>query len=237
MIRRGAVNLLSMAVLSAAVTLSGCSSGESSAPTTGGIASSTSSPTSLPGVDTTDVSTSSSSSTSSTSTSSTIPAVEGLDMSPLGLGDALFGAEAENVIAYVRAILGPPSADSGWVDPYAIGAACPGTEVRFVEWRDLSLVFSDESFAGSGIRHFASFRYGPTMAQNIDPYGLRTTDGFGIGTTVSELLAEYPKGELYAGDEVIDPYFEIDAALVAFLTDSKPGGRAVSYLGGYGCGE
>ena len=158
-------------------------------------------------------------------------------MSPLGLGDALFGAEAEGVIAYVRAILGSPSADSGWVDPYAIGAACPGTEVRFVEWRDLSLVFSDESFAGSGIRHFASFRYGPTMAQNIDPYGLRTTDGFGIGTSVSELLAEYPKGELYAGDEVIDPYFEIDASLVAFLTDSKPGGRAVSYLGGYGCGE
>jgi hypothetical protein len=234
MIRRVAVSLSLLGLVTSAVA---CSSDESSAPVTTGMAGATSTPSSLPGVVTTVVDSTTSTSTSSTSTTSTIPAVEGLDMSPFGLGDALFGAEAEGVISYVRAILGAPSADSGWVDPYAIGAACPGTEVRFVEWRDLSLVFSDESFAGSGIRHFASFRYGPTMAQNIDPYGLRTTDGFGIGSTVSELLAEYPKGELYAGDEVIDPFFEIDPALVAFLTDSKPGGRAVSYLGGYGCGE
>jgi len=234
MFRRSVVSLTLLGLVSVGA---GCSGDESSAPSSSGVSGTTSSTSSVPGTATTVVGSTTSTSTSSTSTSTTIPAVEGLDMSPVGLGDALFGAEAEGVIAYVRAILGAPSADSGWVDPYAIGAACPGTEVRFVEWRDLSLVFSDESFAGSGIRHFASFRYGPTMAQNIDPYGLRTTDGFGIGSTVSELLAEYPKGELYAGDEVIDPFFEIDPALVAFLTDSKPGGRAVSYLGGYGCGE
>lgn len=158
-------------------------------------------------------------------------------MSPRGLGDALFGAEAESVISYVDAILGEPTADSGWVDPYVIGAACPGTEVRFVEWHDLSLVFSDESFAGSGIRHFASYRYGPTMSTSIEPYGLRTDDGFGMGTTVAEMRARYPQGELYAGDEVVEPHFVVDDALVVFLTDAKPTGHAISFLGGYGCGE
>lgn len=158
-------------------------------------------------------------------------------MSPDGLGDAMFGAEAESVITYVRAILGAPTSDSGWVDPFAILAACPGTEVRFVEWDDLALTFSDESFYGSGIRHFASFRYGPTMRSYISPYGLTTLKGLGIGATVTQLRSAYPNAVVYPGNEVAEPSIEIADSLVAFLTDTSANGHAVSYMGGYGCGE
>lgn len=174
---------------------------------------------------------------SSTSSSSTIPAVVGLDMSADGLGDALFGADADGVVDYVRAILGAPTADSGWVDPVMVGAACPGTEVRFVEWNDLALFFSDESFFGSGIRHFASYRYGPTMRTNIEPYGLHTTDGFSIGATVAQLRVAYPDATVYPGDQVAEPSIELAPSLVAFLTEASLNGHAISYLGGFGCGE
>ena len=46
-----------------------------------------------------------------------------------GLGDAVFGADPDGVIAYVTSIIGPSTVDTGWVDPLSVGA-CPGTEFR-----------------------------------------------------------------------------------------------------------
>ena len=101
------------------------------------------------------------------STTTTIPAVEGLGLSGDGLGDALFGADAQGVIDYVTSVLGAPSNDSGWIDPMSIGAACPGSEVRFVDWNDLYVFFSDETGYASDARHFAGFVYGPAFGTTI----------------------------------------------------------------------
>ena len=109
-----------------------------------------------------------------------------------GLGDAAFGAEPEGVVAYVSAIIGNPTVDTGWVDPLSVGA-CPGTEFRQVFWGDLVLQFSDVSNVTNGRRHFFSYVYGPAFVQgNITPAGLKTEAGIGVGSTVQELQGTYP---------------------------------------------
>ena len=133
------------------------------------------------------------------------------------MGDALFGAEAEGVIAYVESIIGASSSDTGWTDPMAIGAACPGTEVRFVSWADLALFFSNDSLAASGLRHFASYTYGPAFGPVIEPYGLTTDEGIGVGAEVSQLEATFPGGVLSVGDEIFGPSFLIEEGLFVFL--------------------
>lgn len=180
---------------------------------------------------------SSTSSTSSTSSPSTIPAVEGLELSATGLGNDRFGDDADVVVADVTAIVGTPDSDSGWVDPILIGAACPGSEVRFVTWGDLQLFFSDESTAASGVRHFAAFHYGPTLGQVARPYGLTTAEGIGLGSTVQSLRATYAQGVMAPGDEVLGPRFVITDGLTAFVTETVAAGVVQSFSGGFGCGE
>lgn len=222
-----------------ALALGACSDEQSSADTTA--ASSSTSPS------TTEESTTSSSSTSTPSTSTTsttvaptttLEVVEGLGLSAAGLGDALFGADADQTIEYVTAILGAPTTDSGWQDPLVIGAACPGTKVRFVDWHDLSLFFTDESPAASGTPHFASYTYGPSVnGAVIDPFGLTTDKGVGIGATVEFLRASYPKVKVDAGDEISGPNFYIQDGLTGFLTGAANADTIISFVGGFGCGE
>jgi hypothetical protein len=164
--------------------------------------------------------------------------VKGLELSSKGLGDVLFGADADSVVDYVSAILGSPSNDSGWADPLTIGAPCPGTQIRFVDWNDLSLFFSDNSPAATGLRHFAAFTYGPAFAANIEPYGLATDLGLTVGDSVSTLLERYPSAIVSAGDEISGPSFFIEDGLAGFLSDADPAaGVIISFVGGYGCGE
>jgi hypothetical protein len=182
-------------------------------------------------------STTSSSTSTSSSTTSTIPVVEGLEMSADGLGDALFGAEADGVIEYVNGILGGPTNDTGWQDPIALGAPCPGTEVRFVEWHDLSLMFGNESPAASGFRHFASYTYGPPLSGQLEPFGLTTAQGVGVGNTVRELKAAYPSVVVNPADEISSPSFFIEEGLAGYLTGATNNDAIISFVGGYGCGE
>jgi hypothetical protein len=163
--------------------------------------------------------------------------VKGLGLSSKGLGDALFGADADGVVDYVRSILGAPSNDSGWADPLSIGAPCPGTQIRFVDWNDLSLFFTDNSPAATGLRHFAAYTYGPAFAANIDPYGLSTALGVSVGDSVEALLAAYPGALVSPGDEISGPSFYIEDGLSGFLTDAGGAGVIMSFVGGYGCGE
>jgi len=194
--------------------------------------------TSVASTSTTSTSTTSTTSTSSTSTTSTtIPAVEGLDPSAEGLGDLLFGANADDVVAYVDGILGGATNDTGWLDPVAQGFACPGTTVRFVTWHDLVLFFTDESPYSSGLRHFASFSYGPAMAVSPDPFGLATAEGIGIGSTVQDLRAAYPDAQVFEGDEIAGPSFFLDSGLSGFLTGATAADTVTALVGGSGCGE
>ncbi len=156
-----------------------------------------------------------------------------------GLGDAAFGADPDGVVAYVSAIIGAPTVDSGWIDPLSIGA-CPGTEFRQVIWGDLVLQFSDESSITSGRRHFFSYVYGPPLAgpgAPIAPAGLKTDAGVGVGATVAELTGTYPTVVINPGDDFGGPNFVINEGFVGFLTGVTPTDTVTSILGGPGCGE
>ena len=215
--------------------------------------SSSDSPSSSLGESTTDVSTvidaSSTTSVVETSTTAvgatsttfaeatTVPVGASITLRPDGVGDALFGAEPEGVIAYLRGLLGPPSTDSGWVS--AVQRTCPGTEVRNVTWGDLALLFGDQSNVSTLRRHFFAWSYGPPAGEVIAPFGLVTAAPalIGIGSTVSQLRAAYPSAVIFAGDELVGPWAKISEGLVAYLTNTGPAGVVTSFVGGTGCGE
>jgi hypothetical protein len=162
-----------------------------------------------------------------------------LVLRPNGLGQAAFGADPEGVVAYISAIIGPPTVDSGWIDPLSVGA-CPGTEFRHVMWGDLDLQFSDQSSVTSGRRHFFSYAYGPPLAgpgTPIAPAGLKTDAGVGVGATVAELTGTYPAVVLNPGDDFGGPNFLVGDGLAGFLTGVTPTDTVISILGGQGCGE
>ena len=228
-----------MALAGLAVGASACSSDSKSpetlAPTS--VLDSTTSTSVADATTSSSSSTSTSSTTSSSSTSSTIAVVKGLDMSAEGLGNALFGAEADGVLDYVKGILGKPTDDTGWQDPAALGAPCPGTRIRFVSWNDLSIQFSDDSPAASGFDHFASYSYGPPRTGTVDPFGVTTAKGIGIGSTVAELRAAYPEATVSVADDISGPSFFIQEGFSGFLTGTTDADAIISFVGGYGCGE
>jgi hypothetical protein len=160
--------------------------------------------------------------------------VKGLPLSAFGLGDALFDADADGVVEYVSSILGIPTTDSGWLDASANGIGCPGTEIRFVDWNDLSLFFTDDF---SAIRHFAAYTYGPAFGATIAPYGLATDAQIGVGSTVAELRAAYPTVTVAPEDEFSGPSFLIEPGLSGVLTGTADTDVILSFTGGFGCGE
>ncbi len=226
-----------------AFTVGACSDEQSSADSTSSTTSSVSPTTTEAATTTTAAPTTSSSTSTSTSsttapTTSTIAPVKGLEISGDGLGGALFGAEADGVVEYVASILGDATNDSGWVDPLAIGAACTGTTVRFVEWNDLQLFFTDQSPMADGLRHFAAYNYGPAIdGAVLRPNGLVTDNGVGVGATVEFLRASFPQVQISPGDDIGGPSFFISEGLSGFLSGTSNADVIISFVGGYGCGE
>jgi len=159
-----------------------------------------------------------------------------LVLRPNGLGDAAFGVDPDGTVAYVSSIIGKPTIDTGWVDPLSVGA-CPGTEMRQVTWNDLVLQFTDQSAFATGRRHFFSYQYGPSFTGQINPAGLKTDAGIGIGSTVAELTATYPNVVISPGDDLGGPNFSVNGGLAGFLTGVDPTDTVTSLLGGQGCGE
>ena len=105
----------------------------------------------------------------------------------------------------VNPVLGEPTADSGWftVEPIAPGDedCLAGIEMRVLHWGDLTIAFRKATTPGGlegellwswvvgdlrGSGFNPSFRE-PTAAPAGSPSGLRTEDGFGVGTSVDEL--------------------------------------------------
>lgn len=170
-------------------------------------------------------------------TTTTLAPVEGLTLSGAGLGDALFGADDQGVIDYVSSILGAPVTDTGWQDPLSIGAACPGTEVRFVDWNDLSLFFADESPYATGARHFAAYTYGPPFGATINPFGLASEAGIGIGSTVAQILAAYPSASINPDDGFSGSTFALGDGIYGFLSGVTDADTVIAVVAGSGCGE
>ena len=154
-----------------------------------------------------------------------------------GLGEALFGADAEEVIEYIRSLAGPPTSDSGWADPNSAFGVCPGNEVRGLVWGDLLVLFSDDSPVASGRRHFLSYSYGPPFAFTPQPAGMRTPRGITIGSTVAELRAAYPEVIVNEGDDIFAANFHVSDNLNGFLTGAAETDTVESIIGGVGCGE
>jgi hypothetical protein len=169
-------------------------------------------------------------------TTTSVPLAASLLLSDSGLGDALFGADPGEVVTYLTAILGAPTADSGWADPTSSFGVCPGTEVRGVTWADLTVLFSDSSSVMSGRRHFFNYLYGPAFGATVQPEGMRTVGGVGVGSTVADLLAAYPEAQVYPED-LYGPYFVINENLTGFLTGTSSDDTILSFIGGIGCGE
>lgn len=173
-----------------------------------------------------------------TATSSNPPVTNGaaLVLRDNSLGNAAFGADPDTVIAIVTGVIGPPTLDSGWMDPLSLGS-CPGTEVRTVTWGDLVLLFSDESRVVSGRPHLFAYTYGPAAAGAVEPGGLQTDVGVGIGTTVAQLRLAYPNVAITAADATAPAGFEASPALTGLLTSDQDTGVVTEVSGGFGCGE
>jgi len=196
------------------------------------------SPTTTSATTTTSKTTSSTSTTATTSTTSTTAApttttqVPGAKV-PLrfdGLGDLRFGVDPEDAISYLSNILGPPTADSKWVTAGEIG--CQGTQARTVFFDDLRLTFGDQSDVSSGRRHFFAWSFGPPAGLAPRPAGMATELGVTIGTTVADILKDYPSAHLSGGD---DPSAELTKGLTVQLTSIAPGGVVTQLLGGTPC--
>jgi len=168
-------------------------------------------------------------------TTTTAPPGASLSIRSGGIADAPFGADPNEVIAYVSGVIGDPTEDSGWVD--AISRTCPGTEVRFVRWGDLTLLFGDESEVESGRRHFFAWDFGPADEIDPSPAGLATPEGISIGSSVVDIGRVYPNATLFEGDELATASAQIDESLFAFLTDTRDLGVITAMVGGQGCGE
>jgi hypothetical protein len=154
-----------------------------------------------------------------------------------GLGDARFDAAADGVIAYVSSFVGPPTTDSGWVDPLTFGV-CPGAALRIVAWSDLNLFFTSDDVRGADGGKFFFYQYGPPFNPlRIEPFGLRTAGGITVGDTVAQLRVAHPSGTLEPGDEFSGPTFSILPGLFVYLSDASDTGVVDEFVGGFGCGE
>lgn len=172
-----------------------------------------------------------------TTTTTVSPAVGELALREDGIGSAAFGAEPEGVIAYVSALLGSPSNDTGWIAADTF-AACAGEEVRQVVWGTLTLLFGDVSTVSDGRRHFYAYDYGLAGVLGDEPVGLVTPEGIGLGTRIVDLEAAYPGVIVSEGDGgFTPPNFYVNDNLRGLITGSGADDVVTVIFGGIGCGE
>ena len=151
-----------------------------------------------------------------------------------GLGVVPFGTDADGAVAALTAVLGPPTEDTGWVDPLTI-STCAGTELRRVSWGALSILLGDP--AGTGVRQVFASSYGNVTGVEPQPPGLVTPEGVGLGASVADLRAAYPGVVLNPGEEgLIEPSFFVDDNLRGIVTGERDTDSVTVVFGGPFCG-
>ena len=152
----------------------------------------------------------------------------------IGLGVATFGEPADTVVAALTTLLGEPTEDTGFVDPFLIGT-CATNELRRVSWDSLAVLFGDNGTPGS--RQFFSYAYGDVTDLAAEPIGLFTPAGIGIGATVTDLRAAYPVVQIAAGEEgLFETSFFVDETLAGLLTGPADTDLVTVIFGGPFCG-
>jgi hypothetical protein len=210
--------------------------------------------TTLPSTTTSSSTTTTSSSTTTTTTTTTTPSSttttttttilpsDVLILGPENIDGIQFGTDAESAITTLEGYLGDPASDTGWVPPTdsqgnQVYGPCPGTEIRVVEWPNLTTVYTDAStpWAAVGTRHLFFYSY---VLYDFDSWGLTTAEGIGLGSTAQDLRDAYGDAVDITSDELGDYYsvtVPAPGALWGFL--EGPGGTVSSIQGGVGCGE
>ena len=191
---------------------------------------------------TTTTTTTTSSTTTTTSTTTTIPPSEVLILGPENIDGIPFGTDADTAITTLVGYLGEPVSDTGWVPPTdnqgnQVYGPCPGTEIRLVEWPNLTTVYTDAAtpWAAVGIRHLFFYSY---VLYDFDYWDLKTAEGIGLGSTAQDLRNAYGDAVDITSDEFGDYYsvtVPAPGALWGFL--EGPNGTVSSIQGGVGCGE
>jgi hypothetical protein len=184
--------------------------------------------------------------TTATTTTTTEAAIPDLVLRADGIGSLRFGATPDETIALAGAALGPPIADSGWIDAFSVYGTCPPPVVRGVEWGGSDgrfgfvLLFTQAatSHRPEGGEHFFGYYY----LDGDDPFGLGTPEGVFIGTTVVEAAVAYPTWSI--GDDdffgttwIVDDDPGDDALLYGSATGEGPDALIETINGGVTCGE
>ena len=191
---------------------------------------------------TTSTSTETTTQTTTTTTASTTTLADplaALPLNPTGIGDLIFGTDAEETVAQLTLVLGNPTEDTGWTPSFE---TCPGTEARVVRWTSLQAFFTNGAteWAPEGTRHF--FHYGQSITAGDGVLLELTTDnGIAINSTLGELAAAYGEQVTISDDPVFGPFWEVDVAGPGVLWGtagaSGDNGMIDSINGGSGCGE
>ena len=185
------------------------------------------------------VTTTQSTTTTAATTTTLADPLAALVLNSTGIGDIMFGTDADDTVAQLALVLGSPTEDTGWTPSFE---TCPGTEARVVRWTSLQAFFTNGAteWAPEGTRHF--FHYGQSvLAGGGVLIELTTATGIGINSTLGELAAAYGDQVTIADDPVFGPFWEVDEAGAGVLWGtagaSGDSGMIDSINGGSGCGE
>jgi hypothetical protein len=147
------------------------------------------------------------------------------------------------VVAFLSSFVGPPTADTGWVDPFEI-SACAGTQLRVVSFGSLSLTFGDVSPVLEGRPHFFAYTYGEynfdgttVVATDQTPSGLITENGVGLGTDLLALETAHPGLQLNPSDDFFPETFVVNDNLRGAINGLADDSVVVSIIGGQDCAD
>lgn len=183
--------------------------------------------------------------TTTATTTTTLPGFGAMVLRADGVGTVPFGATPDEAVAAATAALGPPSADSGWIDAFSVYGTCPPPLVRGVEWGGSDgwfgfvLLFTQAATTHrpEGGEHFFGYYY----VDGDDPFGLGTPENIFIGSTLAETVAAYPT--LWIGSDdfgiswIVDDDPGDDSALYGSASGETPSDFIETINGGIACAE
>lgn len=154
-----------------------------------------------------------------------------------GLGEARFGDDPTEVIAYVANLLGSPTADVGWLELDGSGLPCERVTLRQVEWGVLRLEFGSLTVTEGAEPAFLGWDYGLDGRLGEEPQGIITDAGVGLGSRIDELRAAYPTVMVYEGEEgTFPPSFKVPGGVEGFSTGTTDTDVITVLKAGVRCG-